>query len=264
MSVHYASIVPHSPALIPTIGKQELSKLEQTTKKLEHINTQLIENGIETIVVIAPHDESSRRKDEFLIHLPTRYTSSFEEFGDLVTKKEYAPDPVLAHAIKKDLEEDGFTVSYASEEKLEYSAGVPLYYLMKNSSAKLIIIHPAEALLKKQFEFGRNLQKSLQKHEKKIACIVSGDLSHCLSNSAPGGLVEEAVTFDQEVVSFVKAEKVRKLQKLDMELANRLGACGIPAIVLLFGFLDHMEHESNFLSYEAPLGVGQLVMEFTF
>ncbi len=104
MSVHYACIVPHSPALIPTIGKQELSKLEHTIKQLEYIKEQLSEREIETLVLIAPHNESSKRKEEFLIHLPSLYISGFEEFGDLVTKKEYTPDPVLAHAIKKDLE----------------------------------------------------------------------------------------------------------------------------------------------------------------
>lgn len=259
MPLIYSALLPHSPVLMPTIGKEHSEKMQQTRTAIESIHTILTELQPDTIVIIAAHDEPKPKKLACL-HLAASYTGSFEEFGDLVTKLEFSSDPVLADKIKAALKDAGFHMQYESEQALDYGASVPLSFIIKGITSKIIVINPADASLKKQFEFGKELQKVLQESEKKIACIASGDLAHTIIEGS--GAI--SAQFDNDFIAFFRAQKIKKILQIPLHIIHERGACGIPSFVMLTGMLDHMAHTQTIHSYESPLGVGLLVADFTF
>lgn len=264
MPIIHASIVPHSPVLMPLIGKEHYDRLSETTRALAALNTRLKELKPDTIVVIAPH-ASTHEQSGLSIHAPERYIARYEQFGDMATSQEYFPDTVLADQVKQSLLTAKINAAYTSDEQLEYSVGIPLFHLMKGLSAKLLVIHPGETdPLKACKDVGEVLQKCFQESAKSIVVVASGDLSHCLTPDAPGGYLPAAVQFDKEMVGLLKAQRIKKIIKLDPEIIRQFGVCGVGVFTILFGMLDSMTFTHSFLGYEAPLGVGHIVMEFTF
>ncbi len=263
MPLLYSAIVPHSPILITTIGKEHTLRLEATLQALKGVNQKLREFEPETIVMVAPEKEGAKDVSEtFYIHAPEQYRAEFKEFGDLATKLEYTPDHFLADQIKKDLLDSGFSVMYQSEAQIEYDASVPLSHLMHGINAKVVIIHPSNGPLKTQFHFGKELQKTLQRSDKRIALIASGELSHRLTEDSPAGIWKEARSFDQQLIKSLKEKKYRKILNIKESTLQEAHICGIPSFLILLGVLEHVNCEAHLCSYEGPLGIGHLVMEY--
>lgn len=265
MSLIYSAIVPHAPLLLPSIGKEITEKLQPSIQALEAVNKRLIELDPETIVMITPRSEVSKSDaDVFYIHMPGEYKADFKEFGDLETTMSFTPDHFLADMIKRTLSEKKLNVQYHSEENLEYDASVPLYYLTKGLKAKIIIVHPSLDALKQQFKFGKELQKPLQETDKRVALIASAELSHRLSDLSPAGFWPNAKKFDHDIIEAMQGKRSRKLMSLNEETLREAQSCGIPALTVLLGAIDHMKCTPERLAYDGTIGIGQLTMEYLF
>ncbi len=263
MIVH-ASIAPHSPALLPTISKEHFSELAQTIQSLEIVSQHAQKEQPDTILLIAPHDTHSE-EGKLTIHVPPVYKATFEEFGDLATTLTFTSDPLLADSLKTHLLKSGIGVVYDSDEHLEYSSSVPLAFYTKSYQPKILVIHPSySAHLKDYHRIGTLLQPVLQESPKKIAVIASADLSHCLSEAAPGGYKPEALKCENDILRMIKSGRTSRLLKLDEGMIANYEICGLPSILVLLGILEPMHHTANVLSHEAPFGVGHIVAEYTF
>ena len=194
MSIVYACIVPHTPVLVPTIGREYYQKLKATTDALAAVRISLTNAAPETIVICAPHARAHEQRNPTL-HVPAVYRSNFSEFGDIVTTAEYQPDTVVADAIKNTLNEAKISVVYESDAELEYGASVPLQHLGLTPLPKIVVLHPGESeTLKESGHIGMAVQRALQASPKRIALIASGDLSHCLTENAPGVSIRRRFT----------------------------------------------------------------------
>ncbi|MBI4239663.1 AmmeMemoRadiSam system protein B [Candidatus Uhrbacteria bacterium] len=263
MPIIYGCVVPHSPILLPTIGKEHSQSLVTTTQSFQKIRESLVSLQADTLVLIAAQDTHPTQK-KYCLHMAPTYTSSFAEFGDLVTQQEYPSDPVLTSMIKQQLTEAGFPVVYSAEEHLDYSAGVPLYHVAKGLGMKIIALNPADVSMKKVAEFGNELNRILQSSDKRIVCIASGDLSHCLTRNENDEYGKMCEQFDADIVTYLKQQRNKKILQVKNETIRTVGACGMPAIALLLGILENVSCTQEVLSYEAPFGVGYLVAEFSF
>lgn len=262
MALVTAAIVPHSPVLLKTIGKEHTALFGETLAALRHIRAAIHEASPDTVVVISPHSGSKNDKVT-TIHLPSEYRVQFSQFGDVVTTATYQPDAVLADRVKETITEAGLHIAYESSYDIEYGASIPLQLLISSPSPKILVVHPGDSVeLKEHVRIGTMIQRALQGSQKRIAIIASADLSHCLSESAPGGTSPAAIHFEKELVHMIKAGRTKKIQSLNGGQIREFGVCGIPPILMLYGALDHMTVTPRFHSYEHPLGVGQLVMEF--
>lgn len=263
MPLIYSCIVPHSPVLMPTIGKDHLSLFEKTLHSLESVRQKLIAHKPDTLLVIAPHSSSST-PNHLSIHVPETYKGSFAQFGDLITELSFTPDTVFADQLKECLHQNGSQVAYDGDERIEYSTSVPLFYITKGLNAKVLVVHPGQEPLSEHYAIGKALQSVLQESSKRIAVIASGELSHCLTEQAPGGFSPAALKFDQELVGMLKAQRVKKLVKLDPKYLLEFGICCVQPALLALGSMHDMAYKHAFYSYEYPLGVGHLVMDFNF
>ena len=248
---------------MPGIGKDSLQKLSQTVASLKKIHEHLKEKTIETIVILAPDEQRKKHTHALSLYTAQNYEATFEEFGDLATKITCAGDPVLADFIKRNLT-DNLTMRYISDPKLSYSASVPLLYLLKGFPIKVLVITPPDRSLKSLFEIGQQLQKALQESPRAIACIASGDFSRIIEDGTQLTEARQFPLLDQEFLTALKNDRLKKFFKTPLSHIQEAGACGIPVCALFFGILDCMNVSQNILSYEAPLNVGQLVSEYLF
>lgn len=260
MSLIFSAIVPHPPLLIPSIGKDNLKLLYSTQAAYRNLAKKLKGHQPETIIVISPHGHI--QTSAFTMNQSPNFIASFEEFGDLSTKQVYQGDIGLTHKIKENLETTE-RLQLISEEKIDYGISIPLFYLTVGlPEVKIIPLYYSGLDNLAHFKFGKAVGQEIIYDKRKIAVIVSGDLSHCLTKSAPAKFSPQGKKFDQKVIEILHQKKTQDLVNLDEKLTTAAQQCGLKAIIILLGILDGQHYKTKQLSYEYPFGVGYLVMNF--
>ena len=97
---------------------------------------------------------------------------------------------------------------------------------------------------------------------RKVAVIASANLSHKLTQQSPNGYDASGEQFDKELCRLVESYDVENILDFDLNLAERAAQEGLGQIAVLLGTLNGLEIKADFLSYEAPLGVGHMVASF--
>jgi AmmeMemoRadiSam system protein B len=260
MSLIFSAFVPHSPLLIPAIGKEHRVKLQETIKAYNKLEAELIKVNPETIIIISPH--SLIQENVFTLNLCSSYRTNLSEFGDLVTKKEWLGDLILAQTFKDNLA-GKIPLNLISQPELDYGSVIPLILLTKNlNQIKIIPLSYAGLSREKHFVFGERLRREILTNQKRIAVIASGDLSHCLTKNAPIGCRPAGKKFDKKFLTLLSEGKFKKLAEIDPNLAAEAGECGLKSALILGGILNGSTTKPKLLSYQYPFGVGYAVIQF--
>ena len=254
----FSAIVPHSPLLNPTVGKEHLAKLETTRQAMVVLEQELYASHPDTLAIFTPHGQATPHA--FAIALEAKYTGSLKDFGDFGTKIECLADFMLIDHIQRSLRDKNIPVALQSGAELDYSVVVPLYYLAAHLQ-KYTIVPIASSLLdlKTHLEFGRALQEELAASNKRIAVIASADLAHRLRPEGTEGFSPLALDFDEKVRALLSSGKAEDALAFDPVMVKESGECGLRPIVMLLGTLEGMNFKTETLSYESPFGIGQLV-----
>jgi len=260
MSLVFAGIVPHSPLLMPSVGKDNTAKLQATVTALEKIEQELYASKPDTIVVISPHGVVLF--DSFLLNVAAEYTADLGEFGDFTTSKTYHGDLRLAEALKAT--NDGqLPLTATSETKLDHGTAIPLFLLTKHlPEAKILPISYCLLDYSTHYRFGQLLKEQILHTNQRIAVLASGDLSHRSSKDSPSGYWRKAKEFDQRIVEAITQRRHDELLALDPTLVEKANECGLRSIIILLGILAEINYRPMVLSYEAPFGVGHLTAVF--
>lgn len=263
MALVTVALLPHSPLLIPEVGRANYDFLSQTIAAYDQVATALIQSEVETIIVISPHGQQSN--SEFIINVAPEMSPDFKDFGFIPSPAAIAGDAILADQIKNALRPD-FPVSLVSHPELDYGSGVPLYLLKKRRPPiKTLVIYPPENLsLTEQASFGSRLGGVISQRSKKIALIASGDLSHRLKKKSPGGYSPKGAKFDNRLIELLSAGPSGRenILSLDLRLAKDAGECGLKPIAISLGLLDGIDWKPEILAYQTDFGIGYLSMMF--
>ena len=188
-----------------------------------------------------------------------QWKADFEDFGDLETKLEFKNDLGLAYQLRERLETK-LPIVLTTQEKLDHGTAVPLYYLTNH--LKEINIIPIGYSLKSyemHLKLGQEIRSQLNKTNKRVAIIASGDLSHKLTNQSPSGYSKKGKEFDDKLVEIIKQKKTDEILQMDQSLIKEAGECGLRSILILLGAFSGINYMPEILSYEGPFGVGYLV-----
>ncbi len=262
MPLTYSALVPHSPILLPTIGKEKRSEIIKTVQAYELIQKKVTEHDIETILVLTTPDQHKKHGPKHRLCLSAEYITTFSDFGDIVTSHAFASDAVLGSEIKADLARAGQPVIFNSKNTLDYTSGIPLMLLATNQKMKVLVIQPAETELAALYAFGQIVCKSLQRSSRKIMCVASGDFARCIHKKEHEHYSQRCMPFDFMLTDAIQKKTPESLLAFDRGEAEKLGACVLPVAVVLRGILDPLEWTARQISYEAPFGVGYGVIEF--
>lgn len=259
MPLKQAGIVPHPPLLIPSIGKDNLVRLEKTISSYQKLKDKLEEEKIETIIIISSH--GSIDPNLFYISESDEYKANFEEFGDYTAKMEIKADNELIDIIK-----EGFSaqkiIKLIPEKKLDHGTSVPIISLCGDlKNVRIVPIHISGLSLKEHFYFGKKIRSLVDTYKKRVAIIASGDLSHTLNKKAPAGYSARAGRFDQKIIEYIQNNKIADILNFKEELMLEVKPCGVKSISVLLGALKGVNYEIANTTYEAPFGVGYLAMQ---
>jgi len=258
MSLKLAAIVPHPPVLIPSVGKENLLRLEKTRNSYNKLQQALLTEKIETIVIISSHGPI--KPNALSLNIAPEYEINFEGFGDFSAKMKIGGDLELAQTIRESLIESD-KIQAVHQPILDHGAGVPLYSLVNNQkNIEITPLHISGGSLPEHFNMGKAIGVQIHKGRKKIAVLVSGDLAHTLEKNSPGGYSPRALKFDQKVVELLQNKLINEFINLDEGLIEEVKPCGLKAIALLLGILDDTGYDIISTDYEAPFGVGYLSM----
>lgn len=263
MSLVFAAVTAHPPALIPAIGKEAgLAALAQTKAALERLEQELYLVKPEMLLIISPHE--GLFQDAFVVNAHTAYRSNFEEFGDLATKVTWKGTPDTASKISHVANnETSLPVRLVSEEKLSHGASVPLFYLTAhNPDIKVLPIGFSALPPDQHLAFGELLKDVIMRSDKRIAVVASGDLSHCLSEDAPAGYNPAGEAFDNGLISALERFDVDSISGVDPAAVAAVQECGYRSLLILLGIIRRINCRFETYAYEHPFGVGYLTGNF--
>jgi len=260
MPIIFSAITPHPPILIPAIGKENLTRLKATQQAMQKLEQDLYSSQPDTILIISPHGQI--QPDAFTMNLNPNFEGNFEMFGDFSTKLHFAGDIGLAYKIRERMETRA-PLQLISDLYLDHGCSVPLCLLTQHlPKIKVIPLYYSGLDLAAHFKFGQLLKRELLFNKERVAVIASGDLSHRLTKDAPAGYSARGKKFDQKLIKYLTLNKTKDILKMNHHFIEDAGECGLKSIVILLGILDEINYQPHKLSYEAPFGVGYLVMKF--
>jgi len=257
----FASICPHPPIMIPSIGENHVSEIKSTVRAMLELEKKIEEKEISTIVIISPHGPV--QMDAMSINGNAIIKGNFLQFGnDISMTIENNLD--LVENIKKISEIKNITTEIVGNDiSLDHGAMVPLYFLKKhNPKIKIVSIAFSYLDFEKHFEFGKAVYEAIETIDENVALVASGDLSHRLIPKAPLGYSPRGKEFDKLLIKLLENNKVSEIMNLDSELTEEAGECGLRSIIILLGALSSSKYKFQKMSYEGPFGVGYLVGEF--
>ncbi len=263
MGVVFGCIVPHPPIIIPEIGRGEERKTRATIEALEKLASRLAEHKPETLFVISPHGTSYF--DAMGVAQARRMRGSLAQWGAFSVDHVFENDMKAVDLIFDEAQKSGIPIRFIGKEgyDLDHGVMVPMYYLMKKvKEVYLVPITFCWLSLDVHFEFGKALRRAAERLGRRVAVVASGDLSHRLTPSAPAGYDPMGRVFDQKLVEALRDYKVEEILRMDPDLIERAGECGLRSFVILLGALEGFKVRPEILSYEGPFGVGYLVASF--
>ena len=254
----FSAFTPHTPLLLPSIGKEQLGKVEKTRQELAD---ELYAVQPDTVVLISEHPTSY--PDAFSINLSDPYRFDLSEFGDLGFDRTFRPRIKLIDGLQRSLRREGQPVTLTSDEHLNYASAIPLALLTENlPKVELVPITYSNLDAKSHFQFGQALKDRIMNSRHRIAVIASGDMSHALNTSAPAGFHKDGPRFDEKIQELIAQKNTAGLLSLKEDLIQNAAETSYKPLTMLFGLLERVSVTPSILSYEAPFGVGYLVVNF--
>jgi len=258
----FAGIVPHSPILIPTIGKDNQLKLKKTLKAFDILEEELYKVKPDTIIVISPHGEINN--NNFIVNTQSDYKARLHEFGDFGTELQFKSDLVFVNQLKSQ-NETTLPIQLTHSDNIDHGFSVPLYFLTrKYKNYRIVPINYSMLNYEMHLKLGEAIKEACFSLGKRFAIIASGDLSHRLSYHAPAGFSPQAKEFDKKMIQLLKKKNIENILNLDPDLIENAAECGLRSFLVLLGAIKKMDYDFQVLSYEAPFGVGYLVGEAKF
>ncbi|MDP2693008.1 MAG: AmmeMemoRadiSam system protein B [bacterium] len=256
MPLVFAGITPHPPLLIPNIGKEKIEDIKKTKEALECMEKEIYVSKPQLIIIISPH--SSLYENAFSVNSSQHFISTYENFGDLSTKKEWKGSSQYAARLSQCCKDNNIPLQTVSQEKLDHGASVPLFYLTNHlKNVEILPIGYSRLNAMEHIRFGEALKEVIMENEKRVAVIASGDLSHNLPKKS------KKESFDKKLIYFLKEKSIANLIELDStDALKKADECGYRSLLILMGILKKLDYTFSEETYEHPFGVGYLTGSF--
>lgn len=254
-SIIFAGLMPHAPILVPGVGRERLAEARSTAGAMATVAQRAVNAHPETIVVVSPH--SPRRSGAFGLWRVPAVRGSLRNFGSPADRVDLPVDTAFVDRIEQEAARRGLHTWDITREPLDHGALVPLCYLKaarwKGPVAILGLNYPGEGGLD---ELGEAIMASARAMRRRIAIIASGDMSHRLAETAPGGYHPDARLFDETFIRLLRTGAVRKLREIDPRLQDDAGEDAVDSTVVAAAAAGYRTDGHRVLSYEGPFGVG--------
>lgn len=263
-------LMPHPPIVIPEVGKGEEVKIQKTAEACNKISKDIANKDIETLIIISPH--GLLFSDAISIITTDSIQGDLKKFKAPTVYMKLSIDTELTHKIIELSEKDNIPIVGLEEEstrnygvtlELDHGAIVPLYFILKERTYKLVHITYGMLTPIELYNFGMCIKKAVDILGTSAALIASGDLSHRLKLSGPYSYSPYGKQFDSELMNILKNGDIEDLFSLDEKLIKEAGECGLNSLYILAGAMDGLNVKGDVLSYEGTFGVGYGIVNFS-
>jgi aromatic ring-opening dioxygenase LigB subunit len=261
MSLVFAALCPHSPILVPEIGRENREKLQKTISALSRLEEDLYLSYPDIIFVLSPHE--ALHEKAFVINVHETFTANFEEFGDLEKQNTWKGSEDLGAKIAHKAIAENISIKLINEEKIRYGTSIPLMYLCRHlKNTRVVPIGYSNLSPKDHFSFGEMLKEIIAETPKRIAVIASGDMSHCITKKSPIKYNLAGKEFDQKIQELLSTHNSLGITQLDEKLINNAHECMYKSLLIASGILKNIDYRFENYCYEYPFGVGHLTGNF--
>lgn len=258
MPLTIAAIVPHSPLLMPTIGKDQQTVLRPTLDAYEQLAVEFAQRRIETIVAIGDH--GLIRPEVLTLNQQPNFSLNLKEFGDLVTNKSWFNDLKFGNTFKEKNETTLPLITVAGPE-ISYVIGIPLFLLTKYlPEVKICPIGTCLKMTDDHLTLGEILRETAENFTARIGLIAANDLSPTAMTDDNSNVGDS--DFNKLIINTVNNQSWHELTAYKEESTDDLMALPLRNILVLGGALQNTAWQPEILSYQAPLGAGLLTAVF--
>ena len=255
-------MAPHPPIMVAEVGGGRAGVTGDSAAAMRTAAAALGSFDPDAIVLMSPHAPVLR--DAFAIDDSPHTVGDLGAFGAPQVRIEAPGDPHLARAIAEEAETAGLPVALRQADRrlspgvLDHGALVPLSFLDRTGRYPLVEISLAFLPLRDHHLLGRAIRNAAERLGRRVAFVASGDCSHRLTRDAPAGYSARGAEFDRTLVELVRAGDLEGFERIDPDLSEAAGECGLRSFVTLAGFVEGVDVTTELLAYEGPWGVGYL------
>ena len=193
------------------------------------------------------------------VYLPAEEvgTGSFERFGapEVSFNQEY--DVELIEKIENLSKKKGFPCGRKSTVALDHGTMVPLYFINKYyKNYNLVVVGLSDISLEANLEMGKIINEAVNKLDRKVVYVASGDLSHKLQVNGPYGFIEEGPIYDKRIIEVMSNARFKELLEFDLDFLDNAAECGHRSFIMMSGFLNNIKVKPKFYSHQDVTGVG--------
>ena len=255
MKILGSFMVPHPPLIVDEVGKERIDSIRETYNSYMEIARQIGELKPDTIIVSSPH--APYYSDYFYLPAEEVGTGSFERFGAPEVSFNQKYDVELIEKIENLSKEKGFPCGRKSTVALDHGTMVPLYFINKfYKDYNLVVVGLSDISLEANFEMGKIINEAVNKLDRKVVYIASGDLSHKLQVNGPYGFIEEGPIYDKRIIEVMSNARFKELLEFDLDFLDKAAECGHRSFIMMSGFLNNIKVKPKFYSHQDVTGIG--------
>ncbi|MDQ6883784.1 MAG: AmmeMemoRadiSam system protein A [Candidatus Dormibacteraeota bacterium] len=253
------ALVAHPPVLVPEVGGPRAAKVAATAAAMQRLDADLSQMPGDLLIVISPHGPAALR--ELPLRRSQHVAGDLRRFGAAQISVECEVDLDVARGLTSAAASAGFPLTWSDDAELDHGAVVPLHLLSATRAGRRFVLLGISGWpLERLQQFGAFLHTFLG--DRDALLLASGDLSHRLTRDAPYGFRPEGAVFDHLVIDALSTEQWDAIERLDPELSEQAGECGLRPLAMLLGAARAGGLHSEVLNYEGPFGVGYPVVRF--
>jgi len=257
----FGVIAPHPPIFVESVGQAERHKADASLSALATASDAIASYQPETLIVMSPH--APVVYDTFLVDTSEVMEGSLAGFGDNRSMR-WEVDSHLARALVTAADSAGIPVAPRDADArlqpgwLDHATIVPLSFLDPAHQFKIVVLSLSYLSLATHHQLGAVIRQTAESLGRKVVFVASGDCSHRLTPQAGAGYSPRGQEFDDALVDLVRTGRLAELRKIDSDLSEAAGECGLRSFVTLGGFAGAEPVPTRLLAYEGPWGVGYL------
>lgn len=256
MPIIAASVVPHSPLLLPTIAKQHVGLFAKTTASVKTLAVGWYAAKPDIVIILSPH--GTPPGSDIVIHSAEKFTAVYSEYGDLTTALIATGAMGLMHQIKSAAEREHLSLPLQTFDRLDYGTSVPLSFLLTNQPdipvcSILVGTQQPERLLR----LAAVLREFTASDRRRFLILASCDMTRRPKKTpdAKHRPTAEERVFSASIVAVDPSQLTA--------LKPHQSTCGYGPLLALISMLNGLSPRGEILSFEAPLGVGLLTADFS-
>ena len=256
MSIVGAFMVPHPPLAVHEVGRGREDKISLTIHSYLEVARQISKLKPDTIIISSPH--TILYSDYFHLSSDEIIHGDFSNFGAGDVSFTEKVDIELVREISDIAKDRNFPTGIIDDEQLlDHGSMVPLYFIRKfYKDFKVVIVGLSGLPFSNHYEIGQIIKEAVEKLNRRVVYVASGDLSHKLQTYGPYGFVSEGPIYDEKIMKIMEDADFLKVLEFDPVIRERASECGHRSFIMMAGALDGEELKVEKLSHEDITGVG--------